>query len=127
MKATTFDCETLLERLAGELTDAAYPVVLGHGAGRPSVEVEVEVGEAIRRVLGNGWRRARAVAADAAVPPSRTEVVAEVADAVYQVALRHGFREPFPDMELGLWKALERTGGGEKYAAALGCLRAGRR
>ncbi len=34
------------------------------------------------------------------------EVVAELASAAYRVALRHGLRAPFIDVELDLWRAL---------------------
>ena len=37
------------------------------------------------------------------------EVVAELAAAAYRVALRHGTRAAFIDLELDLWRALRRT------------------
>lgn len=36
-------------------------------------------------------------------------LLAELTDAAYRVALRHGFKAPFLDVELGLWRALRQV------------------
>jgi hypothetical protein len=47
------------------------------------------------------------------IPPP-DDFVAELAEAAYQVVLRHGLRGPFLDVELELWGALR-----EAFARAL--------
>ena len=37
------------------------------------------------------------------------ELVAELAQAAYRVALRHGIKGPFIDVELDLWRELRRV------------------
>jgi hypothetical protein len=99
--------EGLRERLVADLTEAAYPVALRHGPHSPSVDVELGVWKAIDRALPRGrrWERLLESGHDA----ERAEVLAAVSDAAYRAALHHGTTAPFPDLELGLWHALEGT------------------
>jgi hypothetical protein len=99
MCAIPADRKALLDDLGAELAEAAYPVVLRHGARGSSVDVELDVWRAIRRVLRTTDREA-------------PDLLAELASAVYGVALRHGFRDSFVDVELDLWHALEAGGRG---------------
>jgi hypothetical protein len=87
------------DRLAGELTELAYPAALRQGVKGFSIDVELEIWQAIQAAL----RRAPAPA-PAATPAE--DVLARAADAAYRVALRRGFRGAFVDVELGLWDAV---------------------
>jgi len=49
------------------------------------------------------------VAANVSTVALTDEVVAELAAAAYRVALRHGTRGAFIDLELDLWRALRST------------------
>jgi carbon storage regulator len=56
------------------------------------------------------WREIRAEGADVAEAETASESLdafaAELSDAAYQVALRHGLANSWIDLELGLWTAL---------------------
>jgi hypothetical protein len=82
------------DRLAGELTELAYPVALRHGVNGFSIDVELEIWRAIEAAV----RR---------MPlPAPDDVLARATDAAYRVALRRGFRGALLDLELGLWEAV---------------------
>ena len=59
------------------------------------------------------WRAIHAEGSDVAeaetTPDSADELAAELSDAAYQVALRHGLKRTWIDAELALWKALAET------------------
>ena len=84
------------DRLAGELAELAYPVALKRGVEGFSIDVELEIWEAIRAALPT----------TTAATPAPEDVLARAADAAYRVALRRGFRGAFLDLELGLWHAV---------------------
>jgi hypothetical protein len=44
--------------------------------------------------------------AEPTAPPVSDDLVARLAAAAYEVALRHGLRAPFIDVELALWREL---------------------
>ena len=52
-------------------------------------------------------------AAGVSQPALSEEVIAELAAAAYRVALRHGLRGPFIDVELDLWRELRAALGAE--------------
>jgi hypothetical protein len=90
---------TLTDRWAGALADAALPVALRHHVRGNSVDVELAVGHAVERALKTGR------------PAAPEDLVARVADGVYEAALRRGLPGPFLDLRLDLWRALRRTVG----------------
>jgi len=101
MCAIPNDLENVRERFVAELTEAVYPVVLRHGAKGPSVDVELEVWQAIDQAVSQERGK---------VTPSRCEdVLAGWTDAAYQVALQKGFDGSFVDLELDLWKVVSST------------------
>jgi hypothetical protein len=88
---------TNTDRWAGDLADAALPVALRHYVRGTSVDVELAVGRAVERALRS------------AGPVAREDLIARVADGVYQAALRRGLPEPFLGLRLDLWRALRQT------------------
>jgi hypothetical protein len=96
-----------VEELAGELTNAAYPVVLKHGVKGSWVDVELDVWKAFRRELS---RRAPGKAHTAGVDDHGRLMLedrsAQLTRVAYEIALRRGFSGSFVDVELDLWKAL---------------------
>jgi hypothetical protein len=46
---------------------------------------------------------------NALASPSSEDVLAHLTAAAYRVALRHGLRSPFIDVELDLWRELRRA------------------
>ncbi len=88
---------TTLERWVGNLADAALPVALQHHVGGNSVEVELFVGHIVERAV----RSATAVGCE--------ELAEQVADRVYQAALRRGFEGSFVDLRLDLWHAVRQA------------------
>jgi hypothetical protein len=93
---------SLKDRLVGELTDLAYPVVLRQGIEGFSVDVELAVWKAIDTTLQEMLQPL--LARSAPTPPASGVVLARLTKAVYQV-VRRGFRGTFADVELGLWDA----------------------
>ena len=49
--------------------------------------------------------------ADVTPAPVSDDLVARLAAAAYEVALRHGLRAPFIDVELALWRELRAVAG----------------
>jgi hypothetical protein len=95
------------DRLAGELTELAYPVALRQGVKGFSVDVELEIWEAVEAAL---LRTPEPPPAMESGTPASENVLARAADAAYRVALRRGFRGAFLDLELGLWDAVHAGG-----------------
>jgi carbon storage regulator len=56
------------------------------------------------------WREIHAEGSDVGetetTPDSLDELAAELSDAAYQIALRHGLADSWIDLELGLWRVL---------------------
>lgn len=100
--------KTLKDRLTEELTDLAYPVVLRQGVKGPSIDVELAVWKAIDATLQEMLQRLPLEMAQ--TPPASAIVLARLTKAVYWVALRHGFRGTFSDVEFGLWDAFLTAG-----------------
>jgi hypothetical protein len=103
MSANPIALTAAKDRLAGELTELAYPVALRQGVKGFSVDVELEIWKAIETAL---QRTPEPLLAMADRSPVADDVLARAADAVYRVALRRGFRGAFLDLELGLWDAV---------------------
>jgi hypothetical protein len=94
---------TLIDRLAGELTDLAYHLVLRQGVKGFSVDVELAIWKAIDDTLREMLQPL--LAGTAQTPPAVAIVLVRLTKAVYQAALRCGFIGTFADMECGLWDA----------------------
>ena len=91
------------DRLAGELTELAYPVALGQGVKGFSIDVELEIWKAIQAAVRRAPEGLLAMASGTTAPE---DVLAGATEAAYRVALRRGFRGAFLDLELGLWDAV---------------------
>jgi hypothetical protein len=81
----------------GNLMDVALPVALRHHVEGNSVDVEVIVGHAVEGAVG----AARTIRCD--------ELADQVADGIYQAALRRGFPGSFVDLRLDLWHAMRQA------------------
>jgi hypothetical protein len=95
--------QILKDRVAGELTDLAFPVVLRQRVKGPSFDMELSIWKAIDGTLQELLRPLSAGTIQR--PPASAIVLARLAMAVYQAALRSGFRGTFADVEFGLWDA----------------------
>jgi hypothetical protein len=93
------------DRVAGELAEQAYPLVLRQGVKATSVDVELGVWKAIEGTL-------QEVGCSEETPARLTE-------AVYELALERGFEGPFLDLELDLWKTFDSWGRRRKEAMAV--------
>jgi hypothetical protein len=100
------------------MTDAAYPVALWQGVRGSSVDLELDVWRALRALLDR--EQQRGVEADtSAFETWRERLLVDATNAVYEVALRYGFRGSFLDVELGLLKALCRVFSGRDFRRKL--------
>ena len=71
----------------------------GYDVGGPSVERELEL-----------WHSLDDVVRDTGCAPERKEVLlARLTEAAYRVALAHGTRGAFVDLELDLWRSLRKA------------------
>jgi hypothetical protein len=93
--------EAVRDRFVGELTDAALEAAARYGVQGPSVEQELELWEALGRVVQEQGEQPRG--------PECEQLLGELTEAAYEVALGHGFRGSFAEVELGLWRALRRA------------------
>lgn len=88
--------EHVREGFLAELTDAALGVAARHGVRGTSVDQEIELWQALGRVVG-----VRPIACD--------DLAAELAEAAYAVALGRGFRGSFVEVRLAFWRAVRRV------------------
>jgi hypothetical protein len=106
MSTTATRLEIIPEDFVARLSDAAALDTLRRGVRGSSVDVELEVWNAFAEVIGKRQRRPRATVPCAA---QREDLRAELTDAAYQVALRHGIKGSFLDTELGLFATLDQA------------------
>jgi hypothetical protein len=118
MYAIETPCGELREEFVAELSDVASVNTLRHGIKGSSVDVELDVWKALSRVVGKDPRPIR-VENPGALPWSCDELLAEFTDAAYQVALQHGVKGSFLDVELGLFQALRNVMAEHADSAAL--------
>jgi hypothetical protein len=103
MTATESSTEQTRDQFLAELTDVAFEVAAHHGVRGSSVDHEVDLWKALGDVVRKQppeFRRGRA---------EKENFVGQLTEAAYRVALDHGFRDPFVDVELDLWDALCRV------------------
>ena len=86
------------ESLVADLTEAALRVTARHGVEGSSVDHEIELWNVLGHVALVRTGEASRRRADG--------LVAEMTDAAYRVALDHGIRGSFVDLEMDLWQAL---------------------
>jgi hypothetical protein len=91
------------EQFLAKLIDAAFEVTARHGLRGSSVDAEVQLWHALGGVVREQRRAERRGQAE------KTQFVAQLTEAAYQVALDHGFMGSFVDVELDLWTALCRV------------------
>jgi hypothetical protein len=107
LTATT--ANSLLDDFPADLTAAAYQVAGEHGVAGSSVDVELDLWKALGAAVRKAGRPSR-------YDFDREELLAELTDAAYRVALRKGVEGAFIDLELDLWRALGKVVGRAKYA-----------
>jgi hypothetical protein len=114
MKSWDKQARQVCEGFLGELTDAALEAASRHGVYGVSVDQEVDFWHALGEALGR--RKAPCTDGVGRTTIRREDFLAELSDAAYQEALRHGFRDSFLDVRLDLWKALRRVLWEGRYA-----------
>ena len=97
------------EAFVAELTDAALEEVARHYVGGTSIEQELGLWKTLSQVVARYTSRLRGGEGVARTRRQCEDFLAELAEAAYEVALVHGFRGPFPEVQLGLWRALRRV------------------
>jgi hypothetical protein len=98
MAAIADSRERAREALVAELTETALRVTARHGVEGSSVDHEIELWNVLGHVAQNRTGQASRRRTDG--------LVAEMTDAAYRVALDHGIRGSFVDLEMDLWQAL---------------------
>jgi hypothetical protein len=106
---TATTANSLLDDFPADLTEAAYQVAGEHGVAGSSVDVELDLWKALGAVVRKTGRPTR-------YQFDREALLADLTDAAYQVALRNGTEGAFIDLELDLWRALDKVVGRAKYA-----------
>jgi hypothetical protein len=95
--------ESVRNNFVAELSEAAFKVAARHHVHGTSVDQELELWHALESVARKQEQQARWSGA------GKEDVVAELTDAAYQVALDHGFPGSFLDLELSLGRAFCRV------------------
>ena len=95
-----------------ELTDAAYSVLLRSGTSGWWIDLELDIWRTLEDAAD------RPIESKTSVSPGSNDVnsgsqslVDALTDAVYRTALRHGLRRPFLDVELVLYRTVQRVMG----------------
>jgi hypothetical protein len=112
MKLVEKQTDQVRDGFLAELTDAALETASRHGVGGPSVEQELDLWHALSLAL----RRRMAPCPDGPAAARRENFLADLTDAAYVEALRHGFRDSFLDVRLDLWQSLRRVFGEGRFA-----------
>lgn len=109
MVANLGETVSLREGFVAELTDAALEEVARHRVGGTSIEQELGLWKTLSQVVAGYMSRLRCGEGVARTRRQCEDFLAELAEAAYEVALVHGFRGPFPDVQLGLWRTLRQV------------------
>ncbi len=91
------------DNLTAELSDRAFQVAAQHGVHGNSVELELEIWQALGATVNRRSGRSRTAADRDAVEVC----LARLTDTVYEIALEHGFQGSFLDLRLDLWRSLQ--------------------
>jgi hypothetical protein len=105
--------DNVRNNFVAELSEAALRVAARHHVHGPSVDQELDLWHALDRAVHEREKEGRWSGA------GKEDVVAELTDAAYQVALDHGFPGSFLDLELNLGRAFCRVLRANRLAAAL--------
>ncbi len=99
------DRDSRLESFAAELTSAVYPVVLRRSPKSSWLKVELALWKALTKTVKR-WARQR----PAAVPSDEFEarrqgLLVDLTASAFSVAVRHGIKGAFLEVQLGLYRA----------------------
>jgi hypothetical protein len=104
--------ESARSNFVAQLSEAAFQVAARHHVQGASVDQELDLWHALGRVVREQEKEARWTAR------GKEDVVAELTDAAYQVALDHGFPGSFLELELNLGRVFCRVLRENRPAAA---------
>jgi hypothetical protein len=105
--------ETVRNNFVAELSEAAFKVAARHHVHGASVDQELELWHALEHAVREQEKEGRWAEA------GKEDVVADLTDAAYQVALDHGFPGSFLDLELNLGRVFCRLLRKNRLAASL--------
>jgi len=105
MSATVAKIDKVRDHLLADLSEAAFEVTAQHGTYGSSVDQELELWQALGRVLR---RPCKGIPSRSGSPTRmpREDFVAELTEAAYQVSLQRGFDGSFVDLKMDLWHTL---------------------
>lgn len=95
-----------LEDFAAELTSAVYPLVLRRRPKASWLKVELGLWRALAEAVKRWARQRPAVAPSDEFEAWREGLLVELTESAFSVAVRHGIRGAFLEVELGLYQAL---------------------
>ena len=104
------DQPTWVKGCIAEFTYAAYVVVLRSGTRGWWIDLELDIWRALATAVDKStqWKSFMSLDSDDLDVSSQLDLDV-LTDAVYRTALRHGLQGPFLDVELGLYRALQRV------------------
>jgi hypothetical protein len=104
---TSWDRDVGLDKVAAELTSAAYALTLPHVMKGSWVGLELGLWKALVETF-EGWDRARPRAASSEQFESRKEgLLAELTERACCVAVEHGVEGPLPELKTSLYQAFQ--------------------
>jgi hypothetical protein len=104
--SATMHIPEFVDNLAAEMSDRAFRVASRHGVRGNSVDLELEMWEALRRELKRPGK-CPSLLQDSSARPRTDACLATLADRVYQVALNQGLDGYFVDLQLDLWNEFQ--------------------
>jgi hypothetical protein len=102
---TARDQDTRIENFAAELTRAVYPLVLRRGLEDLWIKVELGLWRALAQTLEKWARQQPAGGSSAEFETWRDGLVVDLTESAFYIAVRHGSKGAFLELELCLYRA----------------------
>ena len=100
------DSDSSPETFAAELAEAVFPVALRYGVGDSWLDLELDLWHVLADTVEKWSDVSPLIDSPAELESWRKGLQAELADAAYHTALRHGTRRSLPHSRTGLQQAV---------------------
>jgi hypothetical protein len=94
-----------LENFAAELTNAAYCIALRHGVGGSWLDLQLGLWRVLAETVKKGTREWPPAGSAHQLKIRREGLLVDLTEGAFHVALKHGIKGSFLEVELGLYRA----------------------